>query len=176
MVILLANVQAQACNFTKSITLPWCFSYFLNGKNGTKLHKASHVHIVHIVQMFIFRLIEKQMKCPLIQKIQQELYSLHKILKKMTERQLLSLNQILTQIKAINNHQSPTADVQYYYIWKKLRELQLLLASFQSNSKDKKCCCFTLLKRIMSLEKSSCILYAGQNLPNLWSTCLFRAF
>ena len=41
-VLLLVKLQAEAWNFTKSNTPPWCFSCFLNFANGTKSCKASH--------------------------------------------------------------------------------------------------------------------------------------
>ena len=41
--ILLVTLQAQACNFTKSNTLPWVFSCFLNCTNGIKWRKASEI-------------------------------------------------------------------------------------------------------------------------------------
>ena len=40
--LLLVKSEAEACNFTKSNTLPWVFSRFLNFTNVTKLRKASH--------------------------------------------------------------------------------------------------------------------------------------
>ena len=40
-VLLLVKLQAETCNFTKSNTLPWVFSLFLNRTNGTKPHKTS---------------------------------------------------------------------------------------------------------------------------------------
>ena len=40
-VLLLAKLQAEACNFTKSNTPPWVFFTFLNCTNGTKSRKRS---------------------------------------------------------------------------------------------------------------------------------------
>ena len=39
----LRSLQAEACNFTKSNTLSWFFSHFLNCANGTKSRNASHL-------------------------------------------------------------------------------------------------------------------------------------
>ena len=41
--ILLAKLQASACNFTKSNTSPWMFFMFLNCTNGAKSRKALHL-------------------------------------------------------------------------------------------------------------------------------------
>ena len=37
------KLQAEACNFTKSITPPWVFFVFFHCANGTKSCKASHM-------------------------------------------------------------------------------------------------------------------------------------
>ena len=47
-VLLLVKLQAKVHNFTKSNTPPWVFSRFLNYTNGTKLGKASHIHIIKL--------------------------------------------------------------------------------------------------------------------------------
>ena len=49
-VLLLVILQAEACNFTKSNTLPWVFSCFLNSTNSTKSRKASQM----IIEYFNF--------------------------------------------------------------------------------------------------------------------------
>ena len=36
-------LSVEACNFTKSSSLPWCFSRSLNCTNSTKSCKASHI-------------------------------------------------------------------------------------------------------------------------------------
>ena len=40
------KLQAEACNFTKSITPPWVFFAFFHCANGTKSCKASHMRKV----------------------------------------------------------------------------------------------------------------------------------
>ena len=40
---LLAKLQVEARNFTKSTLLRGCFSRFLNCRNGTKSRKAPHI-------------------------------------------------------------------------------------------------------------------------------------
>ena len=45
-VLLLAKLQAKACNFTKRNTAPWVFSCFLNCINSTKSRKGSHISTV----------------------------------------------------------------------------------------------------------------------------------
>ena len=41
-VLLLVNLKAEACNFTKSNTPPWVvFTFFLNCTNGTKSPNAT---------------------------------------------------------------------------------------------------------------------------------------
>ena len=44
--MLLEKLLVGACNFTKSIAPPGCFSSFLNCRNGTKSSKASRIYLV----------------------------------------------------------------------------------------------------------------------------------
>ena len=47
--------QAEACNFTKSTTPPWCFLRFLNCTNGTKSRKALQIkYLGNITRSFLF--------------------------------------------------------------------------------------------------------------------------
>ena len=52
--VILVKLKASACNFTKSNTLPWMFSCFLNCTNGTKSPKVSDIN--HHIWRSIYRL------------------------------------------------------------------------------------------------------------------------
>ena len=57
--LLSVKTQDKACNVTKSNTLSWVFSTFLNCTNGTNLRKASHIfskrkHLKDCEECFLF--------------------------------------------------------------------------------------------------------------------------
>ena len=53
-VLLLAKLQAEACNFTKNNTPPWVFITFLNCIDDTKSRKAQHLYSNQISKHSIY--------------------------------------------------------------------------------------------------------------------------
>ena len=51
-VLILVQLQAEACNFTKINTPPWVFSRFLNCTKSTKSRNASHFMLQEIPHYF----------------------------------------------------------------------------------------------------------------------------
>ena len=54
-VLFSVKLQAEACNFTKSISSPWVFFLFSNCTNGTKLRNASYFIYIYIYIYIVVR-------------------------------------------------------------------------------------------------------------------------
>ena len=52
--LLLVNLQAETCNFTKSNTPPWVFLCLLNCTNGTKSRKASDISVYLSISVYMY--------------------------------------------------------------------------------------------------------------------------